>query len=164
MNKVLILGHGTRSFLSVIRSLGRKGIIIHAGNSLPEDIALYSRYITKYFLLPPFSEPEQWKSEVITIIEKEKYDLVIPTDDSPIILLRQIILELEKSSKVYLLENTAFSITNDKLQTYSFCQSLGIHVPRFSTVSKNDDLEKISKNFDFPLIIKPVSSYSPDKS
>ncbi len=102
MKKVLILGHGTRSFLSVIRSLGRKGIIVHAANSLPEDLALYSKYIGKYFLLPQFSEAERWKSEVISILEKEHYDLVIPTDDSPIILLQQIRPEIEKHSRVYL--------------------------------------------------------------
>ena len=164
MKKVLILGHGTRSFLSVIRSLGRKGIIVHAANPSPEDIALSSKYIKKYFLLPPFSEIERWKSEVISIVKKEKYDLVIPTDDAPIILLQQIRSEIEKYSRVYLLDTDAYTITNDKLQTYSFCRSLGIRVPRFSIISKHDDPEKILKEFNFPLILKPVSSFSPDQS
>jgi len=163
MKKVLILGHGTRSFLSVIRSLGRKGIIIHAGNPVPEDIALHSKYIEKYFPLPRFSEPGQWKSEVISIVGKEKYDLVIPTDDAPIILLQQIRPEIEKYSRVYLLDTEAYTITNDKLQTYSFCQSLGIRVPQFSILSEHDDPEKVLKEGNFPLIVKPVSSFSPDR-
>jgi len=162
MKKVLILGQGTRSFLSVIRSLGRTGITVHAANSHPEDLALYSKYIKKYFQLPPFSEVGRWKFEIISIVEKEKYDLVIPTDDAPIILLQQITSEIKKHCNVYLLEDIAYTVTNNKLQTYSFCQSLGIQVPKFSTISKNDDLEKILKDFDFPLIIKPISSYSPD--
>jgi len=162
MKKVLILGHGTRSFLSVIRSLGRKGITVHAANSLPEDLALYSKYITEYFLLPPFSDADRWKSEVISIVEKGKYDLVIPTDDSPIILLHQIKSEIERRSRVYLLDTYAYTVTNNKLQTYFFCRSLGIRVPRYLMLSKDDDPEEILKEFTFPLIIKPVSSFSPD--
>ena len=162
MKKVLILGHGTRSFLSVVRSLGRKGIIVHAANSQPDDLALGSKYIKKYFLLPPFSEVKRWKSEVISIVEQESYQLVIPTEDAPIILLQQIKSEVEKHSKVYLLDTTAYTITNNKLQTYFFCESLGIQVPRFSTVAKDDEPEKILKDFSFPLILKPVSSFSPD--
>jgi protein-tyrosine-phosphatase/predicted ATP-grasp superfamily ATP-dependent carboligase len=162
MKKVLILGHGTRSFLSVIRSLGRKGIMVHAANSLPEDLALYSKYVAKYFLLPPYSEPDRWKSEVNSIVEKEHYDLVIPTDDSPIILLQQIRSEIEKHSSVYLLDAYSFTITNDKLKTYSFCKSLGIRVPGYSTLSKDDDPGKILKKYNFPLILKPVSSFSVD--
>jgi hypothetical protein len=121
MKKVLILGHGTRSFLSVIRSLGRKGIIVHAANSLPEDPALSSKYISRYFLLPPFSEVEQWKSEVISIVEKEHYDLVIPTDDSdnpaPANQNGDRKIQQSVSPRHFGLHYT------DKLQTYSFCES-----------------------------------------
>jgi len=163
MKKVLILGHGTRSFLSVIRSLGRKGIVVHAGNPVPEDIALHSKYIKKYFPLPAFSEPDRWKSEVISIVEKERYDLVIPTDDAPIILLQQIRPEIEKYCRVYLLDTYAYTITNDKLRTYSLCRSLGIAVPGFSILSEHDDPENVLKEYNFPLIVKPVSSFSPDR-
>jgi protein-tyrosine-phosphatase/predicted ATP-grasp superfamily ATP-dependent carboligase len=162
MKKILILGQGTRSFLSVIRSLGRKGIIVHTANSHPLDLALNSKYISKYFQLSPYSDSECWKSEILEIVQKEKYDLIIPTDDSPIILLRQILPEIEQYCKTYLLDEKAYSITNSKLNTYTFCQSLGIRVPRFSIFTKNDESEKILESFDFPIIIKPVSSYSSD--
>ena len=162
MKKVLILGQGTRSFLSVIRSLGRKDIIVHVANSQPFDWALHSKYINKYYPLPPYSDIASWKTEVFAIVRKEKYDLVIPTDDSPIILLKEMAPEIEKYCRVYLLDDKAYTITNNKLNTYFYCESLGIRVPRFSTITKNDELKNILNNFDFPLIVKPVSSYSLD--
>ena len=79
MTKVLILGHDSRSFLSVIRSLGRKKITVHVGWYKNRSIALYSKYIQKKILIPAYSpDNTQWLDVLIALIEEQKYDLVIP--------------------------------------------------------------------------------------
>ena len=45
--KVLVLGDDDRSFLTVIRSLGRKNICVHVGWCPSASFALHSKYIKK---------------------------------------------------------------------------------------------------------------------
>ena len=51
---VLVLGHGVRAFLSVIRSLGRAGLTVHVGMCPSDDLALRSRYVHRYHKIPMY--------------------------------------------------------------------------------------------------------------
>ena len=54
MGKALVLGEDTRSFLTVVRSLGRKGIEIHVAWCTIGAPELKSRYIKQIHHLPPY--------------------------------------------------------------------------------------------------------------
>jgi ActR/RegA family two-component response regulator len=53
--KVLVLGDDTRSFLAIVRSLGRRGLVVHAAPANFTSVALRSRYIEKTHDLPALS-------------------------------------------------------------------------------------------------------------
>ena len=87
--KVLVLGKSDSSFLTVIRSLGRRGIAVHIAWCPPTEVAVRSRYVRAIHQLPPFSPVDDaWKRALIALCERERFDLIIPTNDPTIIPLQ----------------------------------------------------------------------------
>ena len=87
--KVLVLGKSDSSFLTVIRSLGRQGIAVHIAWCPPTEVARRSRYVRAVHELPPFRPgDDSWKRTFLDLCARERFDLVIPTNDPTIIPLR----------------------------------------------------------------------------
>ena len=158
--KVLILGNDTRSFLSVIRSLGRQEICVHVG-WCEDNPAIYSKYISKIWKIPPYSPTDNsWKVTLLSILKRERFQLVIPCHDSTIIPLQYHRTELETEALLYLLSDHAFQIVNDKFRTYDLAENLGINVPRRMRIGTSTLPKQITKHFHFPVVVKPRSSYT----
>jgi hypothetical protein len=76
-----VLGSDTRSFLSVIRSLGRGRVQVHVAWHHADTPALRSRYVCAAHVLPPYDEQsEAWKTALIALMRREAFDLVLPCD------------------------------------------------------------------------------------
>ena len=159
-SKVLILGEDTRSFLGVIRSLGRKGIEVHVAWCPNDSLALYSKYIKKNHYLPQFSQLDNsWINSLIELLKTEQFDLVIACNDQTLIPLQKHRSELEKYSKIYTLSDKAFEVAFSKTKSYALAKSLNIHVSPSKVISHIEGIEEIINNFSFPLIMKPDSSF-----
>jgi len=161
--KALVLGDDDRSFLTVVRSLGRKNISVHTGWCHPASFALHSKYVKKVHLIPPFSlQNDSWKKTLIDIFQQENFDLVIPCNDLTMIPLQTNRKELEKYTQIYLISDMAFDITQDKIKTYELAKSNNIPVPKSIIINQNSDLSKILSNFKFPIVLKPRLSVTPN--
>src|SRR6266851_2609038 len=157
--KVLVLGDDLRSFLSVIRSLGRRGLRVEVGWCAPDCPARFSRYVSRFHVLPPYSAKDSgWKLAFKRLLQSEDFDLVIPCDDPRIIPLQFNRAELEPLARIYLLEDRAFQITSNKLASHQLAKELGVPVPRSVQLSRldSDRLE----GFGLPLVLKPLSSFT----
>ena len=129
--KALVLGHDSRSFLSVIRSLGRAGIEVGVAWHQPDGSASRSRYIASAYDLPPFRQHDDlWKTRLIELVQGEKFDLVIPCHDSSLVPLQQNRTDLEPHGRFYLLSDEAFAVFFDKFRTNELARSVGVCVPR----------------------------------
>ncbi len=157
--KVLVLGIDDRSALTVIRSLGRKGIIVHLGKDVPFSICELSKYTRKVISLPNSgSDPDSWVQELAAHLEREKYDLVIPTADNYLVLAVKHRQKLEKFAHFAIPGNQGFTYTYNKSDTLALAQSLGVPCPTTLELSSTDDIPKVYQQFDFPVFVKPVSS------
>jgi protein-tyrosine-phosphatase/predicted ATP-grasp superfamily ATP-dependent carboligase len=160
--KVLVLGYDTRSFLSVVRSLGRAGIEVHVAWHQPDSPAIRSRYITSAHELPPFQmDDDLWKMRLIELVDREKYDLIIPCHDSALAPLQQHRSDLEPHGRFYLVSDEAFATFSDKFRTAELARSLGIRVPREVLVNDLEELEKAISEFQYPVVLKPQASFNP---
>lgn len=160
--KVFVIGYDNRSFLTVVRSLGRQGLIVHAGSSCSDAPALSSKYIFKIHVLPSLYQVKKWKAKIQKILEHEKFDLVIPIDDPNILLFHKFRDDFEPYGLIYLLDDENFNVTRNKMATYILCHELGIKYPKSELLVKDHSISQISENYGFPLILKPVSSYELD--
>jgi protein-tyrosine-phosphatase/predicted ATP-grasp superfamily ATP-dependent carboligase len=163
--KVLVLGRDTRAFLSVVRSLGRQGLDVHVGWCDPRAAAARSRYVDRIHELPPPSLRDfAWRDRVLAILAREDFDLVIPCNDSAILPLQHCRHDFAPfGDAIYLLDDRAYRIAFDKLESYDLARSLGIAVPRRIRVSTLDDLPAAVGSFSFPVLVKPRASFTADR-
>src|ERR671934_2857512 len=116
--KALVLGHDTRSFLSVIRSLGRAGIDVHVAWYEDGGAALRSRYVAQAHRIPRYRPDEDaWKNALAALMRREAFDLVIPCDDQRGLPLAAHRAELERWGRIAVPSAEALEVLSDKVRT-----------------------------------------------
>jgi predicted ATP-grasp superfamily ATP-dependent carboligase len=95
-------------------------------------------------------------------MREERYDLVVPCDDPSVLPLQRYRSDLEPHGRVYLLSDDTFEITSNKLETTRLARQLEIPVPREIQVETVEELEHVSREFRYPIVLKPFSSVGAD--
>jgi protein-tyrosine-phosphatase/predicted ATP-grasp superfamily ATP-dependent carboligase len=158
--KVLVLGDDTRSFLSVVRSLGRGGIEVHVGWCSAGSPARASRYITRVHALAPYRmDDAAWQHDLECVLDDEGFDLVIPVCDPTILPLREARHALGHLARLYLLDDRAFEVVNSKGRTAALARSLGIPVAREVPVTAVEQTASAVATLGLPLVLKPGASF-----
>ncbi len=160
--KALVLGFAPRTALSIVRSLGRAGIAVDLAWCLPGEIVAASRYVRRLQELSPSLESEDWLPPLKALLERERYDLVIPAADTQLIPLVLARNELEPLAKLAIPPKHAFLAAYDKFKTTALAAQLGIHVPRFVILEKTGEI--LPGDFPVPCVLKPVSSYDTSRT
>lgn len=158
--KVLICGSGTGAFLATIRSLGRAGLQVHVAMFEARSLALSSKYIYAAHELPPFSSERQWLDAVRELLTRESFRLVIPCHDQNILPIAKYRQELEVLAPIAVPSDDALRVCMDKYETWKLARELQIPVPAQTVVKDFEELENVAGNFPFPLVFKPLSSYT----
>jgi protein-tyrosine-phosphatase/predicted ATP-grasp superfamily ATP-dependent carboligase len=158
--KVLVLGKEDRAFLAVLRSYGRRGFEVHVCWVPPESLALFSRYVSRVHDIPAYSqENDAWKQAFIALCQRERFDLVVPTNDASIIPLQAHRAELEPHARIYFLNARAFEVCFDKGKTWELARQLGARVPRQLVLPLPAPADAIPADW-YPIVLKPHSSFS----
>lgn len=160
--KVLVLGQEDRAFLAVIRSLGRRGLEVHVGWCPADAVALKSRYVARVHELPRYTrDDDAWCRALVGLCERERFDLIVPTNDTTIMPLQAHRDVLEPHARVYLPSNEAYAICFDKGVTHDFAQGLDVPVPRQLRLTLPANLEAIPADW-YPVVLKPLASFTLD--
>ena len=160
--KVLVLGSDTRSFLGVVRSLGRYGLAVHVAWCPPGAAALRSRYVAHAHALPAYDDGDRrWLDALVDLLRRERFDLVVPCDDPTQLPLQLHRAAIEPHAAVYLLSDEAFAVTASKVRTSALARELGIPVPFEVVVDDAGALDRIQR-LALPLVLKPHQSYGTD--
>lgn len=158
--KVLVLGRDTRAFLTVIRSLGRRGVVVDVAWCPDGAVAARSRYVRRAHDLPAYARDDSaWLRTLLRLISAETYDLVIPCNDPSILPMRLHRGEIERHAPLCLPSEEACEIVFDKIATAELATSLGIPLPRQCVVRALKDLDAVERTLSLPVVIKPQSSY-----
>jgi protein-tyrosine-phosphatase/predicted ATP-grasp superfamily ATP-dependent carboligase len=162
--KVLVLGDDTRSFLTIVRSLGRKGIKLHAAPANFRSPALYSRYIAKVHDVPPWlGEGAGWLASIAGLLRIERYDLVIPCNETVLLPLQHYRRELSAFARLAIPDDDAIAILFDKHNTRELARQIGVPVATGRLARPNDVAENVLTEFGGLLVVKPRRSYSLEK-
>ncbi len=157
--RVLVLGSDTRSFLSVIRSLGRVGLDVHVAWCPVNSPSLQSRYVKVVHSIPYYrSGDSRWIDAFNELLCRFEFDLVIPSDDASLLPLQIHKNELARPECVYLLSDAAHRMTSDKQCTYDLACELNIPLPRQVVASTRAELEAAVGDFGLPVFVKPPRS------
>lgn len=160
--KVLVLGEDTRGFLSVIRSLGRKGLTVDIAWCPPASPAARSRYVRARREIPPFVKGRRdWIEALTDLLAREDYDLVIPCNDQSIIPLQHHREEFARFPGVRTFDPETFADVFDKIRTNRLAASLGINLPAEAIVTEEAQFASAAvRAMGFPLVLKPKSSFT----
>lgn len=161
MTSVLVLGHDERSFLGVVRSLGRAGLRVHVAWHNPDGPAARSRYIAAAHDLPPFREDsDAWKAALVELLRRERFELVIPVHDGGVTALQRHRDELGRYARLYTLSERAYEVFSSKLKSLELARALGLRVPDERVVHAVVDADGLVEQFGLPLVLKPHTSYN----
>jgi len=157
---VLVLGEDERAFLAVIRSFGRRGATVHCAWTSADALARRSRYVTMVHDELPRYVPEDlaWRDGLVGLCERHRFDLVIPVNDASVVPLQRHRAALEPYGRFALLPDRAFEVVNDKGRTHALARSLGVSVPRQTTVT-GGGVADVDASW-FPVVVKPRASFT----
>jgi protein-tyrosine-phosphatase len=165
MSKALVIGEDTRSFLSVIRSLGKIDVTVDVICYDQTSPSLSSRYINKawYFNYQSYSVND-WLEKVIALIDSEQYDLVFPCDERAIFPLFNAREKISQQCKLALPNKEVRDSLFDKHLTKKVAIECGVRVAKGKMHSiENETYHSLSKYYSACFVIKPTESFNEDK-
>ena len=158
--RVLLLGDDLRAFLAIARSLGRRGVEVHAAPSDFSSSALKSRYIAAAHRLPPHPlDPKAWEAALARLIAEHDFRLVVPTSDSGLFLLRHHRAALGRE-RIGIANEEALETFSDKANTRALAARHGVAVARGRLLGADDRAEAVAAELGLPLVLKPRASYA----
>ena len=162
MSKVFITDGYWHKTLSVVRSLGEKGIDVAVGESTRLSTALFSRYAKRRVIYPsPKRRPDEFLDFLENELKKEKYDVLITPEESTLLLIAKNINRFEGLTRFPFAGHNLIAKASDKSEVVKIAKSRGIPVPETIFIKDINELERKTANITFPAVIKPrISSGS----
>jgi protein-tyrosine-phosphatase/predicted ATP-grasp superfamily ATP-dependent carboligase len=160
-DKVLVIGDDTRSFLSTVRSLGRKGIEVHVAPFDFRAPALASRYIKGIHFLPYYLDGgREWLDAIRALLDAQGFSLVIPCDERGLLPLCLHRSELEAFCPLAIPSPKALEIFFDKVKTRELAEAVGVPVAPGRMLARSDTVDSIVADIGLPVVIKEPMSYA----
>jgi predicted ATP-grasp superfamily ATP-dependent carboligase len=144
-----------RASLASIRSLGRAEVPIVASDSIKGAMGYYSKYVTSYFIYPSYkTSPEAFIASLKENIYKNSVKVLMPTGEETYVIAKY--KERFKDVTIPIHTHEAIDKVNNKHHLIDFARNIGVKVPLTYSINKMSDLDKISKEIDYPAVIKPI--------
>lgn len=163
---LLVTDAGRTSAIAFIRSLGRQGWRVVAGDSDPRSPGFRSRYVSERFLYPaPQDSPRAFVAALRARLERSPIDLVVPITDECIHPIAHARAELEPLARLAIADARALATVTDKRATLELARSLGVPVPPTRVVRTVAEARAAAAGMSLPLVLKPAVSrlYFPEE-
>jgi carbamoyl-phosphate synthase large subunit len=157
--KVLVTAVGGIIAQGIIKSLklanssdiGLVKYKIIAADMSPQAAGLYRCH--DGFLLPPANSPD-YIENIVKIAREEDIDAIYVGSDKELLVIGESKKRIERESGAKVLSSPVQVLTvgRDKWKTYLFLKQNDLPVPRSALPI---DAEKFTKEFDFPIVVKP---------
>jgi predicted ATP-grasp superfamily ATP-dependent carboligase/thymidylate kinase len=153
---VLVTDAGRGSAVSIIRSLGRRGMHVIAADSNARCPGFSSRYAAERLRYPPPDEsPVEMVEALLAAARARRIDLIVPTTDETILPLAAARERFAGVSTLALPDPGALATSNDKMATVALAATLGIPVPRTELVSTVEEAVSAAADLGRPVVLKP---------
>ncbi len=157
--KILVLDCWTMKAMSVVRSLGMKNIEVHTTSHKKIGAAQYSSFVHRRFSISDSkTKPENFIEELLVILKSNRYDLIIPLEESSILAVLKNKALIENLSTFLLPSLEDFEKANDKWIALEEAKKIGIPIPKSFLPSNELELEEAIRGLVFPIILKPINS------
>lgn len=156
---ILVTDAGRGSAVSIIRSLGRQGWRVIAGDADPGSLGFRSRYVAERLIYPsPTRSPREFVQSVLEAAARWQVDLVIPVTDPAILPLSEERERLAGICQVAIPDPEALRVVIDKRRTLELGVQLGIPTPRSVVTDSAAAALRVADELGWPVVLKPRSS------
>jgi predicted ATP-grasp superfamily ATP-dependent carboligase len=156
---VLVTDAGRGSAIAIIRSLGRMGCRVIAGDSDPGSLGFRSRYVQERLLYPPAgSDPDGLVETLLSSVRNLGVDLIIPVTDQVIHPLAYARKRFEGICKLAIADDEALEVVTEKSRTFELARRLGVPVPETQIVRSVEEARNVAARLSWPLVLKPAVS------
>jgi predicted ATP-grasp superfamily ATP-dependent carboligase len=160
MQKVLVTDAQMRSSLAIIRSLGKAGLHVTAGEETRFATGAFSKYCKGKIVYPkPDEEEEAFADFMLKKVQDEAFDMIIPVTDATVLPIVKRKKEFSKYTTVPYPDYDIMIKAVDKAQTLKIAAENGVHCPKTYTIADASQLKDVKDELQYPVIIKPRSSY-----
>jgi predicted ATP-grasp superfamily ATP-dependent carboligase len=164
MSRVFILDGMWNKSLAAVRSFGRRGFYVAAGEKTLLSAALFSKYCNKRVVYPcPLTKEEEFLDYLENELRTGAYDVVFPMELSTQILITKKAnrLRLEKYTKIPFADSGHTQRINDKALLMQHAAKHGIGIPQTWFIDDIGQVEDVGAVVNYPVLIKPrISSGS----
>jgi glutathione synthase/RimK-type ligase-like ATP-grasp enzyme len=164
---VLILDAATKQSLASVRSLGRGGLRVVAGECFADCaptspvIGFRSRHSLRNLVLPSYAaDAVAFGAKVVEFVREHPTRVVLPTMDGSVSALVPWRAELaELGCMLALPSDEALAVANDKDKTLAIAERLGIDYPKSIRIDSLDQVPAVLESVSFPVVLKPTVSW-----
>lgn len=159
---VLIFGEDTRSFLSVIRSLGEVEMNVDVVTFSNRTPSLKSKYIrNRYYFNYQAYDPADWNAKVSDLLLTNEYDIAIPCDERALYPLQTFQASLNIKTRFAIPNTAIMAPLFNKVETRLIAQTCGVSVAKGALLNLTSiSYNELTEQFGSPLVLKPVQSYT----
>lgn len=153
---VFVVDGAERTSLAIARSLGKKGIEVHCGESYRGSTTALSKYCKRSFVYPdPQIDCDKFIEWLMGILKNGNYEAIYSSREVTTIPISYYKKELEKYTRVPFPDYDKMLMTHDKAKTFEFAMDRGIPMPKTYFVESMMELEEISNTIEYPVVVKP---------
>lgn len=158
MKKILVLDANQRSSLAIIRSLGRRGISIVAGDSCERPLAAASRFVCDRFrYTDPSADAERFRRDVFSKARDCGAEIIVPATDLTTMLL---VGQDERAAPARLAcpPPSSYEALSDKGNLLEMARTAGVPVPKTVVARTAGEIHAAARELGFPVVLKPARS------
>jgi len=159
MGRVLVTDAGERNVVAAVRSLGKKGVTVVAGEESRVAMSFFSKYCRERLVYPsPRTAPQQWLEWLLDELSKRQYDMLMPMDDETVSIASKNRDLIREYTKVPVPDFATLLRARDKSQTMQIAMQEGVAYPKTFFVKAINEVELAIERLGFPVVIKPRKS------
>lgn len=152
---VLVTNASNVKGIVVTQSLGKQGVEITTTDSEHLSAAFFSKYSKHHFLCAsPEKTPLEFVSSIQNYIKRKKIDVLMPINSTETNLISKYKDKFTPYTKVPFENFPKMMQLHDKNEVMKMASELDIRVPETYRISNTYELEKISKEIKYPIVIK----------
>lgn len=153
---------GAQGDLGIVRTLGRAGVHVTLVSEYKNAIALHSKYTKESYVLPGFTNNYDKTLEFLIDYSRkqEEKPVLFPTADPDLKMISDLRDSLTQYYIMFISEKEIIEGFMDKAEFFKYAEKYGFPIPATMIPSNRDDVIKITKDLNFPVIIKPVYPHS----
>lgn len=156
MSRVFVTDAQMRSSLAVIRSLGKRGLKVTAGEETKFATGFFSKYCKHKIAYPsPQKNKKEFVDFLVKTLRKNDYDVLFPVADAclePIVKNEE---EISQYTSIALPPSRIFLRAYDKGVTLKIAMKNGIPCPKTYFPNNLDEIYNTKNELEYPVIIKP---------